>query len=1007
VAEIHPMTAPRDRRRALRSALRERILLLDGAMGTMIQSRDLSEADFRGERWADHSADLAGNNDLLSVTRPDVIAGIHRAYLEAGADIVETNTFNANRISQADYGTQGAAYELNRASAALARKVADEITGENRERPRWVAGVLGPTNRTASISPDVTDPGHREVTFGELAEAYAEQARGLLDGGADVLLVETVFDTLNCKAALFALTGLLEERGDDVPIMVSGTITDRSGRTLSGQTPEAFYNSVRHAPLLSVGLNCALGPEQLRPHMEELSGVAALPVSCHPNAGLPNELGGYDETPESMAEALRDFAESGFVNVVGGCCGTTPGHIRAFADAIRDLPPRSVPDPPVRTRLAGLEPLNVGPESLFVNIGERTNVTGSRRFRELVMDGDYETALEVARQQVESGAQMVDVNMDEGMLDSAEAMGTFLNLVAAEPDIARVPVVVDSSKWEVIEEGLRRVQGKGVVNSISLKDGEASFREKARLVRRYGAAVIVMAFDEEGQAETRERKVEICRRAYRILVDEEGFPPEDVIFDPNVFAVATGIEEHDRYAVDFIEATREIKATCPHALVSGGVSNLSFSFRGVPRVREAMHAAFLYRAIRAGMDMGIVNAGALPVYDEIPDELREAVEDVLFDRRDDATDRLTALAEKYRGKGQEAEKDLTWREKPTEERLVHALVKGIDDWIVEDVEEARRASHRALDVIEGPLMRGMDVVGDLFGEGKMFLPQVVKSARVMKKAVSHLVPYLEEEKAAGERGGGSAGTVVLATVKGDVHDIGKNIVGVVLQCNDYRVVDLGVMVPAERILEAARDEGADVVGLSGLITPSLDQMVHVAKEMERLELDLPLLIGGATTSRTHTAVKIEERYRVEDVDGGPAVPLLDLDRGVGPGPPRRTAPEAGSPSPGGGPGPPGPDPVGGLRAAPSPGARDPGLRRLRPGRAPLLHRLDPLLRRVGAPGTLSRDPRRRGGRCPGPGPAPGRHRPPGPDRGGGAAVGPGCRGPLARSPGGRRRHRRL
>ena len=868
-----PVSAPAERRRLLREALSERILVLDGGMGTMIQSHDLDENDFRGERYADREEDLEGNNELLSLTRPDVIEDIHRAYLEAGADVVETNTFNANRISQADYGTESDVYEMNRAAAEIARRAADDAsTGD---RLRWVAGALGPTNKTASISPDVTDPGYRNVTFDELAEAYAEQARGLLDGGADVLLVETVFDTLNCKAALFALTGLLEERGEDVPIIVSGTITDRSGRTLSGQTPEAFYNSVRHADLLAVGLNCALGPEELRPHLEELAGVSELPVSAYPNAGLPNEFGEYDETPESMADHYREWAESGFVNLVGGCCGTTPDHVRAFVEAVDGVPPRKVPEPPVRTRLAGLEPLTIGPDSLFVNIGERTNVTGSRRFQELITDGDYETALEVARQQVEGGAQMLDVNMDEGMLDSAAAMRKYLNLVASEPEIARIPVVVDSSKWEVIEAGLKCVQGKGVVNSISLKDGEDAFREKARLCRRYGAAAIVMAFDEEGQAESVERRVEICERAYRILVEEVGFPPEDIVFDPNVFAVATGMEEHRSYAEDFIDATRRIKERCPHALVSGGVSNLSFSFRGVPRVREAMHAAFLYHAIRAGMDMAIVNAGALPVYDEIPDDLLEAVEDVLFDRRDDATERLTGLAEKYRGAGTEVEKDEAWREKPVEERIVHALVKGVDAHIVDDVEEARQDREWALDVIEGPLMKGMDVVGDLFGEGKMFLPQVVKSARVMKKAVAHLVPYIEEEKGEGEEAGEPAGTVVLATVKGDVHDIGKNIVSVVLQCNNYRVVDLGVMVPAERILDTALEEKADVVGLSGLITPSLDQMVHVAKEMERRSFEMPLLIGGATTSRTHTAVKITDRYH------GPTIHVLDASRCVG------------------------------------------------------------------------------------------------------------------------------
>ncbi|MFW6199835.1 MAG: methionine synthase, partial [Gemmatimonadota bacterium] len=891
--------SPAERRERLHAALEDRILVLDGAMGTMIQTYGLDEKDFRGERFADHEKELQGNNELLSLTRPDVIGEIHRAYLEAGADILETNTFNANRFSQADYDTEDEVYDLNRSSAEISRREVDEYLEETGEL-RWAAGAIGPTNRTASISPDVTDPAYRNVTFERLVEAYTEQARGLLDGGVDLFLVETVFDTLNCKAALFALGELLETRGrelraridagdvaadagreltDDgalaVPIMVSGTITDRSGRTLSGQTPEAFYHSVRHVDLLSVGLNCALGPEELRPHLEELAEVSEFRVCAYPNAGLPNEFGGYDETPESMAAHYREWAESGFVNLLGGCCGTTPDHIRAFVDAVRDVAPRKIPKPSVRTRLSGLEPLTIGPDSLFVNVGERTNVTGSRRFRELITEDDYETALEVARDQVEGGAQIIDVNMDEGLLDSAAAMRTFLNLIASEPAIGKLPIMVDSSKWEVLETGLRCVQGKGVVNSISLKDGEEEFKEKARLVRRYGAAAIVMAFDEEGQAESKERKVGICERAYRILTEEVGFPPEDIIFDPNVFAVATGIEEHNRYAIAFLEATKEIKERCPHALVSGGVSNLSFSFRGVPRVREAMHAAFLYHAVQAGMDMAIVNAGALPVYDEIPDDLLEAVEDVLFDRRPDATERLTELAEEYRGAGKELEKDLSWRERAVDDRIEHALVKGIDEHIVDDVEEARQRSDRALDVIEGPLMAGMDVVGDLFGAGKMFLPQVVKSARVMKKAVAHLIPYIEAEKEEGEEAGEPAGVVVLATVKGDVHDIGKNIVSVVLQCNNYRVVDLGVMVPADRILETAREEKAHIVGLSGLITPSLDQMVHVAREMERLDFDLPLLIGGATTSKTHTAVKIEECYR------GPTVHVLDASRAVG------------------------------------------------------------------------------------------------------------------------------
>jgi 5-methyltetrahydrofolate--homocysteine methyltransferase len=862
------------RRALLKDLISRRILLLDGAMGTMIQTHGLSEAEFRGERYRDHPVPLQGNNDILSLTRPDVIGEIHRAYLEAGADIVQTNTFSSTRVAMADYGVEEDVYDINRAAAQVARAAADECTAKDPSRPRFVAGSIGPTNRTASLSPKVGDPGFRNVTFDQLATGYAEQARGLLDGGVDILLVETVFDTLNCKAALFAITGLLEERGLDTPVMVSGTITDASGRTLTGQTPEAFYNSVRHADLFAIGLNCALGPGALRPHLEEVAQVAELPVSCHPNAGLPNEFGGYDLSPADMAATLRDFAQAGFLNVVGGCCGTTPDHVRAIAEVVEGLAPRSVPDRPVRTRLSGLEPLEIGPGSLFVNVGERTNISGSRRFARLIRDGEHETALEVAREQVEGGAQIIDVNMDEGLLDSVEAMSRFLNLVASEPAITRVPIMIDSSDWAVLEAGLKCVQGKGVVNSISLKDGEDAFRQQARLVRRYGAAVVVMAFDEQGQADTYERKIEICARAYRILTEDVGFPAEDVILDPNIFAVATGIEEHNTYGVAFIEATRTIKDTLPHALVSGGVSNISFSFRGSPRVREAMHAAFLYHAIRAGMDMGIVNAGAVEVYDDIDPELREAVEDVLFNRRPDATERLTALAEAHRGAERRREVDMAWRDHPVGSRLEHALVHGVVDFIDEDVEEARRAAERSLDVIEGPLMDGMNTVGELFGSGRMFLPQVVKSARVMKRAVAYLVPYLEAEKAEGEESR-AAGTIVMATVKGDVHDIGKNIVGVVLQCNNYRVVDLGVMVPAERILEVAREEAADVVGLSGLITPSLDQMVHVAAEMRRLDFEVPLLVGGATTSATHTAVKIAPEYP------GPVVHVLDASRSVG------------------------------------------------------------------------------------------------------------------------------
>ena len=864
----------------LREHLSRRILLMDGAMGTMIQSYRLGEDDFRGERFRDHPRSLQGANDLLTLTRPDVIGEIHAAYLAAGADLLETNTFNANRVSLADYGLQDAAEEINREAARIARAAVDAAERED-GRSRWVLGALGPTTRSASISPDVGDPGARGVSFDELVRAYAEQARGLLAGGADVLVVETVFDTLNAKAALYALSGVLADLALDVPVMVSGTITDQSGRTLSGQTPEAFYNSVRHGVqpgpgraggLLSVGLNCALGADQLRPFLEEISDVADLPVSCYPNAGLPNELGEYDDTPEHMAAVVRSFARDGFLNIVGGCCGTGPEHIRAMADAVRDLPPRVPPRRPRRTRLSGLEPLTIGPDSLFVNVGERTNVTGSRRFARLIRDEDYETALDVARQQVQGGAQILDVNMDEGLLDSRAAMPRFLNLIASEPEIARIPIMVDSSDWSVIEAGLKTLQGKGVVNSISLKDGEEAFREKARLVRRYGAAAIVMAFDENGQADTLERRVAVCRRAYGILVDEEGFPPEDVVFDANVFAVATGIAEHDRYAMWFIEAVRRIKEACPHVLTSGGISNVSFSFRGSSEVREAMHAAFLYHATRAGLDMGIVNAGALPVYDQIPADLLAAVEDVLFARSPDATETLTRMAGERSGTTERrSEQDLAWRERPVRERLVHALVQGVDAFVVEDVEEARQALPRALDVIEGPLMDGMNVVGDLFGSGRMFLPQVVKSARVMKKAVAHLVPFLEAEQV-GQEG---KGTILLATVKGDVHDIGKNIVGVVLQCNGYEVIDLGVMVPAERILETARARRVDVVGLSGLITPSLDQMVHVAKEMERLDFELPLLIGGATTSKAHTALRIEGCYH------GPAVHVLDASRAVG------------------------------------------------------------------------------------------------------------------------------
>ncbi|MBA3892098.1 MAG: methionine synthase [Gemmatimonadales bacterium] len=867
------------RTRAERLALLEpllarRILLLDGAMGTMIQAYLLDERDYRGERFATWPRELKGNSDLLSITQPQVIRAVHAAYLDAGADIIETNSFTSTASSQADYGLEDLVYELNHASAALARSVADEFERRDPDSPRFVAGVLGPTNRTASISPDVNDPGFRNIEFDDLVATYSEAARGLLEGGADLLLVETIFDTLNAKAAIFAIESVFDALGERVPVMISGTITDASGRTLSGQTTEAFWHSVAHARPLSVGFNCALGPAALRQYVQELSRVAPVMVSTHPNAGLPNEFGQYDETPEKMAEVLREFAEHGLVNLVGGCCGTTPAHIRAFADAVRGLPPRRLPAQPHHLRLSGLEPITIRPDSIFVNVGERTNVTGSRQFAKLILAGEYDKGLEIARQQVESGAQMLDVNMDEGMLDSRLAMKTFLQLMASEPDISRVPVVVDSSKWSVIEAGLKCVQGKGVVNSISLKEGEAEFVRQATLVRRYGAAVIVMAFDEQGQADTVERKVEICRRAYRILTERVGFPPEDIVFDPNIFAIATGIEEHGDYALAYIEATRRIKAELPHVLVSGGVSNVSFSFRGNDPVREAIHAVFLYHAIEAGMDMGIVNAGALPIYADIPPDLLERVEDVVLNRRPDATDRLLEVADSVKGQAATRTADLSWREKPVAERLAHALVEGIADYVVEDTEEARLQAARPIEVIEGPLMAGMNIVGDLFGAGKMFLPQVVKSARVMKRSVAHLIPYIEAERDR-TRGASAKGKVLLATVKGDVHDIGKNIVGVVLQCNNYEVIDLGVMVPSARILETARREGVDLIGLSGLITPSLEEMSYVASEMEREGFEVPLLIGGATTSRAHTAVKIEPHYH------GTTVHVLDASRAVG------------------------------------------------------------------------------------------------------------------------------
>ncbi len=865
-----------DRSAELRTLLENRILVLDGAMGTMIQGYRLSESDFRGARFADYGHDVKGNNDLLSLTQSHIVREIHAGYFEAGADIIETNTFNSNGPSQADYGLEALAYELNRAAAKIARSVADDYTRSTPRKPRFVAGVLGPTNKTASLSPDVNDPGFRNIAFDTLVGAYGESVRGLLDGGSDLILLETIFDTLNAKAAIFALETAFELRGSRLPVMISGTITDQSGRTLTGQTPEAFWNSVRHARALTVGLNCALGAKLIRPYVEELSRVADTFICAYPNAGLPNPLSetGYDETPEFTAMHLREFAQSGLVNIVGGCCGTTPEHVKRIVQAVEGVPPRRLPQIGKKLRLSGLEPLNIGEDSLFANIGERTNVTGSKAFARLILAGDYPAALSVARQQVENGAQMIDVNMDEAMLDSGAAMVTFLNLVAAEPDISRVPVVIDSSKWSVIESGLKCVQGKSVVNSISLKEGEEEFVRQAGLARRYGAAVIVMAFDERGQADTLERRVEICRRCYRILTETVGFVPEDVIFDPNIFAIATGIEEHTNYACDYIEAAREIKRALPHVSISGGVSNLSFSFRGNDAVREAMHTVFLYHAIGAGMDMGIVNAGQLGVYQEIPADLRERVEDVVLNRRPDAAERMVAFANTVKGTAKSHAEDLAWREAPVERRIAHALVQGIDTWIVEDTEEARQKCERPIQVIEGPLMDGMNVVGDLFGAGKMFLPQVVKSARVMKKAVAHLVPFIEAEKAkSGDAR--SKGKIVIATVKGDVHDIGKNIVGVVLQCNNFEVINLGVMTPARKILETARAEAADIIGLSGLITPSLEEMAHVAGEMEREGFAVPLLIGGATTSRLHTAVKIAPHY------GGVTVYVPDASRAVG------------------------------------------------------------------------------------------------------------------------------
>jgi 5-methyltetrahydrofolate--homocysteine methyltransferase len=874
-------------RDVLDSLLARRILVLDGAMGTMIQSYELGEADFRGAQFADHPCDLQGCNDLLCLTRPDVIEEIHREFLEAGADILETNTFNSTSISLADYQLESQVYAINKAAAEIARRVADEYTARTPDKPRIVAGSIGPTNRTASMSPDVNDPGFRAVSFDDLVTAYLEQIAGLVDGGVDVLLPETTFDTLNLKACLFAIEQYFDEQGLRLPVMISVTITDSSGRTLSGQTLSAFWSSVAHADVVSVGLNCALGPSQMRPYVEELATICPAAVSCHPNAGLPNEFGGYDESPEMVAGVLRDFAQSGWVNIVGGCCGTTPDHIRAIVEAVKDLPPRRAPEIPSMSRFSGQEQFEIRPESNFTMVGERTNVTGSRKFARLIREEKYDEALSVARQQVEGGANIIDVNMDEGLIDSERVMATFLNLIAAEPDIARVPIMIDSSKWSVIEAGLKCVQGKAIVNSISLKEGEDAFLHQARLARRYGAAVVVMAFDEDGQAVDCDRKVAICKRAYQILTEQVGFPPEDIIFDPNILTVGTGMDEHANYAVEFFEAVRRIKQECPGAKTSGGVSNVSFSFRGNDVVREAMNAAFLYHAIAAGLDMGIVNAGQLEVYEEIDKELLQYIEDVLLNRRPDATERLIDYAEtvKDRVKAGGAVKTDAWRETSVEERLKHALVKGITDYIEDDTEEARQQYAKPLSVIQGPLMDGMNVVGELFGAGKMFLPQVVKSARVMKRAVAYLLPFMEQERQTSGAAHKARGTVIMATVKGDVHDIGKNIVGVVLRCNDFDVIDLGVMVPADKILAAAVEHGADMIGLSGLITPSLDEMVHVAREMQRREFNIPLLIGGATTSAKHTAVKIAPQYSepvVHVVDASLSVPvvesLLDEDR---------------------------------------------------------------------------------------------------------------------------------
>ena len=863
-----------ERSALIKAQLEKHILLIDGAMGTMIQAYQFEEEDYRGERFSDWPCDVKGNNDLLVLTQPKAIADIHREYLDAGADIIETNTFNATTIAMADYEMESLSAEINREAARLARLAADQKTAENPERPRFVAGVLGPTNRTCSISPDVNDPAFRNVSFDELVAAYSESTRALIEGGCDLILIETVFDTLNAKAAAFAVSSVFEELGYKLPVMISGTITDASGRTLSGQTTEAFYNSLRHVEPIAFGLNCALGPDELRQYVQEMSRISETFVSAHPNAGLPNAFGEYDLEAEEMAAHIKEWAESGFLNIVGGCCGTTPAHIKAMADAVAEIKPRELPEIEVACRLSGLEPLTISKDSLFQNVGERTNVTGSARFKRLIKDELYDEALEVARHQVEAGADIIDINMDEAMLDSLNAMQHFLNLCASEPDISKVPIMVDSSKWEILEAGLKCVQGKGIVNSISMKEGVDKFIDQAKLIRRYGFAVIVMAFDEQGQADTRERKFEICKRSYDILVNQVGFPPEDIIFDPNIFAVATGIEEHNNYAVDFIDAVKDIKDNLPHAMVSGGVSNVSFSFRGNNPVREAIHAVFLYYCFKNGMDMGIVNAAQLAIYDDIPQELKDAVEAVVLNTSPDATDALLEIAEKYRDSGSEKVDDgkaLQWRNLPVNERIAHALVKGITEFIEEDTEQARVEAENPIEVIEGPLMDGMNIVGDLFGEGKMFLPQVVKSARVMKQAVAYLNPFIEASKQAGE----TNGKIVLATVKGDVHDIGKNIVGVILQCNNYEIIDLGVMVPCETIIKTAIAENADMIGLSGLITPSLDEMVTVAKEMQRKGLKLPLLIGGATTSKAHTAVKIEQNYEE------PVVYISNASRAVG------------------------------------------------------------------------------------------------------------------------------